>query len=91
MKSKVLPGFKKAFKGLPKEIKQQAKKAYKRWKQNPFEKSLQFKQIHPTKPIYSVRITLDWRALGIRNPKDLTTWFWIGSHEEYNKLIKQLK
>jgi len=52
---------------------------------------LGFKKVHPSKPIYSVRITLSWRALGIREDKNTMTWFWIGSHEEYNNLVKQLR
>jgi mRNA-degrading endonuclease RelE of RelBE toxin-antitoxin system len=90
MISQILPGFKKAFRSLPKEIKKQAKEAYKIWKENPFDKSLGFKKIHPSKPIYSVRITINWRALGVKE-NDTITWFWIGSHEKYNTLIKQLK
>ena len=98
MISRILPSFRKDFRRLPKEIQLQAKEiqlqakeAYKTWKQNPFDRQLHFKQIHPSKPIYSVRITLNWRALGIRESKDATIWFWIGSHEEYNNLIKQMK
>ena len=91
MISRVLPSFKKAFRALPKEIKHKAKESYKRWKKNPFDKSLRFKRVHPSKPVYSVKITLDWRALGIMEDKNTITWFWIGSHERYNKLIKQLK
>ena len=49
------------------------------------------KQIHPSKPIYSVRVTLNWQALGVRESKNTVTWFWIGSHEEYNKLMRRLK
>jgi hypothetical protein len=59
------------------------------WKQNPYHPSLQFKPIHPSKPIYSVRIGIGWRAVGVKD-NDTMVWFWIGSHEEYNKLISQL-
>jgi len=89
--SRILPGFRKAFKSLPKEIQHQAKETYKIWKENPFDRRLNFKQIHPSKPIYSVRIALNWRALGVRESKNTITWFWIGSHEEYNNLIKKMK
>ncbi len=91
MISRILPSFRKAFQSLPKEIQEQAKKTYKVWKKNPFDVSLNYKKIHLSKPIYSVRITLNWRALGVREIKNTMTWFWIGSHEEYNKLIKQFK
>ncbi|MGH9395588.1 MAG: hypothetical protein ACRD18_01885 [Terriglobia bacterium] len=36
------------------------------------------------KPIYSVRISLGWRAIGIRK-EDTMIWYWIGSH--YDNLI----
>ena len=91
MISRILPSFRKDFRRLPKEVQRQAKKVYRIWKQNPFDRQLRFKQVHPTKPVYSVRITLNWRALGIRESKDTIIWFWIGSHEEYNKLIRQMK
>ncbi len=91
MISHVLPSFIKSYRNLPKEIKHQARSAYKRWQKNPFDKSLEFKQVHQTRPIFSVRIGLRWRALSVRESKNIVTWFWIGSHEEYNKLIKQLR
>jgi mRNA-degrading endonuclease RelE of RelBE toxin-antitoxin system len=53
MISRILPSFRKSFRSLPKEIRKQAKEAYKVWKKNPFDSSLSFKQIHPSKPVYS--------------------------------------
>ncbi len=91
MISRILPNFRKDFRLLPKEIQLQAKEAYKIWKDNPFDSRLHFKQIHPSKPIYSVRITLNWRAVGVMESRNAILWFWIGSHEEYNKLIKQMR
>ncbi len=70
MISRILPSFKKSFGNLPKEVQHKAKEVYKRWKQNPFDTPLQFKQVHPSRPIYSVRIGLKWRALGIREDKE---------------------
>jgi hypothetical protein len=34
-----------------------------------------------------VRITIDYRALGIRDGDEIM-WFWIGSHADYDALIK---
>ncbi|HEV7405904.1 MAG TPA: hypothetical protein VGO11_23365, partial [Chthoniobacteraceae bacterium] len=56
---------------------------------DPWHSSLQFKQIHPTRPIFSVRISLDWRAVCIRSG-DTALWYFIGSHVDYDKLIKAL-
>lgn len=43
--------------------------------------------------VWSVRITGDYRALGARRAatSDLIVWFWIGTHNDYDKLISQLK
>jgi hypothetical protein len=36
--------------------------------------------------IYSVRIGLGYRALGVVH-KDRVVWYWIGSHAEYDRLV----
>jgi hypothetical protein len=50
---------------------------------------LRFKQVHPTEPIYSVRISRNYRALGVRED-DAMIWFWIGSHADYDDLISRM-
>ena len=72
------------FRALPAEIRAQARKNYQLWKQNPYHPSLHFKRIHTQEPVYSVRIGIGWRALGLLD--DLITWFWIGSHADYDRL-----
>lgn len=57
----------------------------------PSSSKLRFKSIHSTRPIYSVRIGLDYRAVGIRRDADDIVWYWIGSHAEYDKLIRQFR
>jgi hypothetical protein len=37
-------------------------------------------------PVYSARVSLGWRALGLLEG-DTVTWFWIGSHADYEKLL----
>jgi hypothetical protein len=49
---------------------------------------LHFKRVHATEPLYSVRVGLHWRVLGLLED-DTITWFWIGSHSEYDKIIAQ--
>jgi hypothetical protein len=75
------------FGALPDSVKAQARKSYRLWKVNPAHPSLHFKRVHPTEPLYSVRVGLGWRALGLRDA-DQITWFWIGSHTDYDRLIK---
>ena len=81
--------FRKAFAGLPAQVQLQAKDAYKEFKQDPFYPSLRFKRVHSTKPVYSVRINIEYRAVGLQNENEMT-WFWIGSHEDYMKLLSRL-
>lgn len=89
MKSVTTSRFRKAYSLLPAEVKATARNSYKKWQINPKHSSLQFKQIHKSQPIYSVRVGISWRALGIKED-DVMIWFWIGSHSEYDKLIASI-
>lgn len=81
--------FRDLFKDLPDSVKQQARKKYRLWKQNPNHPSLYFKRIHTKEAIFSIRIGLGWRALGLAEG-DFITWFWIGSHSDYDSFIAQM-
>jgi len=89
VKSHANEKFWKAFENLPAQIQRRARQTYRLWQENPFHPSLQFKQIHTTKPIFSVRVGIGWRAVGVRQDETMI-WFWIGSHAEYDKLISKL-
>lgn len=69
-------------------MQRQAREAYRRFRSDPSHPSLRFKRVHPISPIYSARISRDYRALGVRED-DVITWFWIGSHADYDTLISQ--
>ena len=81
--------FRRALGALPEHVQRQAREAYRRFLSDPYQPSLRFKQVHPTRPIYSARVTRGYRALGVREGGEIT-WFWIGSHADYDKLIEQL-
>ena len=89
MKSVTTSKFRACLEKLPDHIQVKARKSYRQWLENRFHPSLQFKQIHTTSPIFAVRISMGYRALGILE-EDTMVWFWIGSHEEYNSMIKNL-
>ena len=74
---------------LPEQIQRQAKTAFRKFQQDPHQAGLQFKQVHEVKPIYSARISRDYRAVGIKNDEEII-WFWIGSHSDYNNLLLRL-
>ena len=89
MISHTTQSFRKALSKLPDSVRSQARVAYRQFLEDPYYPSLQFKCIHATDPIYSARINIDYRAVGILNNSEIV-WFWIGPHSEYDKLLKRL-
>jgi hypothetical protein len=85
--SKTTPRFWAAFNALPPDVQDHARKAYGLFSADPRHPSLQFKKVHTTEPIYSARISGGYRAVG-RLDGDLVLWFWIGGHDEYDRLLK---
>ncbi|HEY9866890.1 MAG TPA: hypothetical protein V6D21_22140 [Candidatus Obscuribacterales bacterium] len=90
MKSELTDGFIQQFAHLPERVKKTARKNYKLWTQNPSHPSLEFKNLNTTEPVYSVRVGVGWRAVGVMKNSDTILWFWIGSHSDYDKLLKNL-
>ncbi|HEV7517959.1 MAG TPA: hypothetical protein VGR07_16795 [Thermoanaerobaculia bacterium] len=86
MNSATLPSFWAEYRDLAEEVKRAARKAYRLWVDNPFHPSLRFKCIHPADGLWSVRVTRSYRALGVWEG-DTVTWFWIGSHDEYERFF----
>lgn len=74
---------------LSSEVKTHIKRAYKLWIKKPHHPSLRFKKIHSTESIWSVRVGLDYRVVGIKHDNNML-WFFVGSHKEYETLIKKL-
>lgn len=89
MKSRTTERFRSAFERLPAAVQRRAGAAYGLFRKDPHHPSLRFKQVHPTRLIYSVRIGLGYRALGVRD-RDEIIWFWIGSHADYDRLLADL-
>ncbi|MGH9872628.1 MAG: hypothetical protein ACRD9S_09195 [Pyrinomonadaceae bacterium] len=84
MKSSTTPSFWRAYRTLTPEIQSQARKTYQLWKSNPRHPSLHFER---KGDFWSVRITRGWRALA-REYEGTFYWFWIGSHDDYQRLIE---
>ncbi|WP_199236670.1 hypothetical protein [Ramlibacter sp. WS9] len=81
--------FRLLFASAPSERQMRIKDAYRLWKDNPAHPSLRFKKIHARLPIYSVRVDLDWRAVGVLQD-DTLVWFWVGPHPQYEALLRSL-
>ena len=89
MNSFLLPEFMTLYRALPESVRQQARQAYALFQQDPHHPGLRFRQVHPVRPIFSARVGLHYRAVGVRQGNDIS-WFWIGSHAEYDRLLSQV-
>jgi hypothetical protein len=89
MNSSLLPQFFTLYRALPEDERQRARQSYKIFQENPHHPSLRFRQVHPTRPIYSARVGTHHRVVRIRDGGEIF-WYWIGSHAEYDQLLRQL-
>jgi mRNA-degrading endonuclease RelE of RelBE toxin-antitoxin system len=89
MKSSVTKSFRKRLDDLSASVQEQADKAYALWQENPYHPSLQFKRVSQKQPIYSVRVNINYRVLGLLEA-DHIYWYWIGAHDEYDELLKRI-
>lgn len=89
MTSHTTERFREALGRLPEAVQRRARAAYRLFRQDPAHPSLRFKLVHSSRPIYSARVGLAYRALAVRHGDDVV-WFWIGSHGDYERLIDSL-
>lgn len=81
---KTLPEFWKCYNALPEEAQRRADKQFALLSENPMHPSIHLK---PVGEFWSARVTDACRALAVREG-NVFTWFWIGSHDEYEQLLK---
>ena len=89
MQSHTTEDFRALLAAAPAAVRAKAQIAYNLWSENPAHPSLRFKKVHDRLPIYSVRIDLDWRAVGVMKGRAVI-WFWIGPHSEYERLLSRV-
>lgn len=63
-----------------------AARAYRLFRADPRHASLRFKKVDKESNVYSVRIGLGYRALGVVDGSTVV-WFWIGSHADCDRLL----
>jgi len=78
------PKFWAAYEALPLAVRKLADADYELLKRDPRHPSLRFKKVGR---YWSVRIGRSYRALALE-VEDGYLWFWIGSHADYDKLIR---
>lgn len=82
-RSVTIPRFWKLFDQLPEDIQGLAEKRYQLFSSNPGHPSLHLKRVGG---FWCVRVTDAYRALAVRDGNKFT-WVWIGSHDEYERMI----
>ena len=78
------PAFWDGYAKLPENVRALADKNYALLKENPQHPSLRLKKVGR---FWSTRVGLRYRALAVEVDDGLL-WFWIGSHADYDRLIK---
>ena len=84
MKHRATPRFWDCYRRLPVEVQDLADRCYATLQADPRHPSLRLKKVDD---YWSVRVGLHYRALAIEDRSDLV-WVWIGTHAEYDELIK---
>jgi mRNA-degrading endonuclease RelE of RelBE toxin-antitoxin system len=69
--SRLHPSFRRDFGKLPRKIQERARAAYRRFQTDSSHPGLQFKQLHSKAPLWSVRVTASYRAVGIRKDDEI--------------------
>jgi hypothetical protein len=85
MKHFAAPSFWDCYNTLPLHVQQLADKNFDLLKHNTHHSSLHLKRIND---YWSVRVGVGYRALGVSSESGDAVWFWIGTHREYERLIK---
>ena len=87
MRSQATPRFWHLLKNLPTEVQRLAVKNYRLWQADANHPSLRYRRLEGRGNLATVRIGDHYRALGLLEP-GMVLWIWIGSHAEYNRLIR---
>ena len=75
------------FDALPTDIQQLAVRSYRLWLNDPQHPSLHFRRLQGISNRFTVRVGDHYRALGMLAGETIT-WVWIGTHAEYDRIVK---
>ena len=85
MKHFTSPSFWTCYDQLPRNVQNLADKNFELLKKNTYHPSLHTKKVGK---YWSARIGRKFRTIAVEVEKGLL-WFWIGTHAEYDNLLKQ--
>ena len=84
MISRLTPAFRRCLRGLTVEEQSAARRSYRLFAGDPSHNSLYFKKLAGHATLWSVRVTLNMRAVGHRDG-DTVYCVWIGRHAEFDQ------
>jgi hypothetical protein len=85
VKSRGTPDFWKVYYALPAGIRDAARAAYGKFRENPTYPSLQLERLRSDGRFRSVRVTREYRAVVQRFEGDLWVWIRIGNHKDFDR------
>jgi hypothetical protein len=86
-RSFALPAFWKCYDVLPEKAQALASAKHALFEREPFHPSLGLQQ---KGEVWTIDVGRSYRAIAYRTGNEFH-WFWIGSHEAYNKLLRRVK
>ena len=89
MKSTATPRFWQRLHALPQKVQELAEKNYRLWLENPQHHSSNYKRLAGRGHRFSVRVGDHYRAIAWKLDDGGVEWVWIGSHAEYDQLLKR--
>jgi len=90
VRSRFTKGYAKLLARQPGHVKKRATKSVELLESNPRYPGLHFKEVSRKESAWSIRLSKDYRMVGYRDA-DTVSWFWIGTHGAYDKLLQRLK
>ena len=84
MTSRGTADFWRLYRELSRDVQEAARQTYRRFRENPGHPSLHLERLRTDPRAWSVRVTLNHRAVALRHGDDWI-WLWIGSHQEFDR------
>jgi len=89
VKSHTTSAFRNLLAALPNRVRRDARKAWRMWLADRGAPGLQFKKLKLNGDYWSARVNDDHRVVGVMRGGAIV-WFWVGSHHDYERLLKGL-
>lgn len=75
---------------LPKNVRDRADRRYQILREHPNHSALAFAKRCDSPPLYKANVDRQYRVLALEVEPDVYQWFWIGEHDEYERLLDLL-